>query len=232
MDQESKTSLVHVRGRNGEAFHVRLHCPWCETISEGNTQLYFHAKNRRLMFVLAQCRALTCGRGSLVIADERVAQTGMEHSAEEVHPTAVVKYAPEGVPDELAKDFEEALGCAEHGHYLGAALVARRVLQGAAREVIGKSGANLAAEIEAVSDERLNRQLKQQAHEVRLIGNDAAHNDKIDPADVEELLDFCGQVLEALYVSPLRIKKLQEGREARRKKGNEPEKKPSKKKDT
>ncbi len=112
---------------------------------------------------------------------------------------------PVGVPSEMARDFQEALACHAAGHHYAAALVARRVLQAAARDVIGRPGANLASEINAIPLTRLSQVLKDAAHEVRYIGNDAAHANTIDPDDVGHLVVFTEQLLDALYVMPAKV---------------------------
>lgn len=57
---------------------------------------------------------------------------------------------------------------------------------------------------------------KEQAHEVRWVGNDAAHTDEVTFDEVEDLLHFTGQVLKQLYVLPEQLRKSKERREAKK----------------
>jgi hypothetical protein len=131
-----------------------------------------------------------------------------------VYPATEAQYGPDGVPALIAAEFCEALECHWNGHNLGAALVGRRVLQAAARDILGGKRKDLQTEINDIPDDRLNKALKDQAHHVRLIGNDAAHVDPVEPDDVRDLLDFVEEVLDVLYVRPKRVAELQAKRDA------------------
>jgi len=179
---------------------VALVCPWCGVAS--HTTATRIASADRLVYLGADCRSAECGRGSMLVVP--AISVGMTVMAD-VFPSAQRPYKEPGVPPDIAKDFEEALGCQASGYNFAAALVARRVLQAMARDVIGTTGANLAAEINAIPGDKLSKVLKDAAHQVRLIGNDAAHANTIDRADVEELMVFTEQLLETLYVIPARV---------------------------
>jgi hypothetical protein len=117
------------------------------------------------------------------------------------------------VPAPIARDFEEAIQSEAAGFMYGAALVGRRSLQAAAREVIGGKKGDLKTEIDQIPDDRLNKAMKEMAHEVRLIGNDAAHVDEITPDEVKELLGFTRLVLDSLYIQPARLAALRKVRQ-------------------
>lgn len=109
----------------------------------------------------------------------------------------------------MAKEFREALGCQLAGFHLGAAVVGRRVLQKAVRATVGKMK-NLKTEIEAMPPDLFPKAIREAAQHVRLVGNDAAHEDPADPAEVtaedaDELLRFTSQVLQILYVTPAEV---------------------------
>ncbi len=138
------------------------------------------------------------------------AQYGTGEVGAEVIPSPRVDYRPEGVPKELARDFQEALQCAADGLGYGAALVGRRVLQAAVRAKGGK-GRNLEDEIDSIGDE-LGKSAAAAAHQVRFIGNDAAHADEVTVDDVDALLNFTQMVLQRLFIDPAAIAVAQEKR--------------------
>lgn len=198
---------------------VELDCPWCG-IRSSVESVVFHYSSRdgggRYLYTVAVCPARDCDRASFLIITDPYKRffDYVEIYAAKVFPNAHADYAPEGVPEQIAMEFCEALECGWAGHDIAAALVGRRVLQAAARDVIGTKLKNLQEEIEAIPDDRLNKALKEQAHHVRLIGNDAAHVDPVAKEDVEDLLAFVEQVLDALYVGPTKVAKLQAKRDA------------------
>lgn len=157
----------------------------------------------------ALCRAAECSRAVLLVlpgTTQLSAQPPRNVAFPAVvYPERQSSYAPQGVPPAIARDFQEALACAAAGHLFAAALVARRVLQATARDAIGRDGNNLAAEINAIPSARISEVLRDAAHEVRYIGNDAAHADAIDAADVDHLMVFTEQLLDALYVMPAKV---------------------------
>jgi hypothetical protein len=109
------------------------------------------------------------------------------------------------VPPEIRRDFEEALQCEAAEFKYGAALVVgRRVLQAAVRDK-GGNGRDLKAEIDSLPTDTLNAPLKESAHEIRFVGNDAAHADEVTDGDVTDLLGFTRDVLHSLYVVPHRV---------------------------
>lgn len=78
------------------------------------------------------------------------------------------------------------------------------MLQAAVRSR-GGTGKDLKAEINSLSTDVLNAPLKESAHEVRGVGNEAAHAGDLKAEDVADLLAFTGDVLHSLYVVPFRV---------------------------
>ena len=128
------------------------------------------------------------------------------------HPAQRLSYQPDGVPTDLAMEFQEALTCFGHKLFLGAALTGRRVLEQAVKNR-GGTGGSLKARIDSLPTTVLADQLKAHAHEVRLIGNIAAHDgDRMEPDEVEDLLTFAQEVLHHLYVMPAKLAASQQRR--------------------
>ncbi len=145
------------------------------------------------------CQNLTgCGKGALV----RFGAGSYETNT--VYPAEQVRYQRKGVPDLIARDFEEALGCATHGFRFAAAVVARRVVQATVIHVGGK-GDDLYKQIDSLPAETLAPTLRDAAHQVRLIGNDAAHAGQVSEEDIDQLLAFTHQLLNFLFVLPAEL---------------------------
>ncbi|MBL3677667.1 MAG: DUF4145 domain-containing protein [Alphaproteobacteria bacterium] len=64
----------------------------------------------------------------------------------------------------------------------------------------------------------IDRRLEATAHNIRLDGNDGAHDGTLSTEDAEDLCDFTYQVLETVYTHPCRIEEMEKRREARRNK--------------
>jgi hypothetical protein len=204
------------RGVDSDTIDVSLHCPWCGIVSRiaskflHKTKIQSRQPGALQRYCVVVCQVRECNRAVFVVVDDPYASFFEipEPYPGTVYPANEAQYAPDGVPAQIAEEFCEALECAWSGHYLGAALVGRRVLQAAARDILGGKRKDLQTEIADIPDERLNKALKDQARHVRQIGNDAAHVDPVDAEDVEHLLDFIEQVLDALYVGPAKVAKL------------------------
>jgi len=112
------------------------------------------------------------------------------------------------VPAEIAAAASEAHVCMAVEAYRGAVILARSVIEATAKDK-GKTTGNLMAKIDAMYEARLIREdIKDGAHEVRLLANDAAHGDFAEPvpqADAELILTLMDEVLEEVYQSPARV---------------------------
>jgi len=123
----------------------------------------------------------------------------------ELFPKQMRGYAPEPkgcIPEEVQKDFEEALQCFDAGFIKGAACVGRRALQAAVREQGAKPG-QLRDEIDSL--DKLTANKKAEAHVVRLTGNEGAHPEPITKTDCLDLLELTEGILEDLYVTPAKL---------------------------
>jgi hypothetical protein len=97
-------------------------------------------------------------------------------------------------------------------------LLARSVIEATAKDK-GMATGSLMAKIDAMYEARLIREdIRDGAHEVRYLANDAAHGDFADPvpqADAELILTLMDEVLEEVYQSPARVARRREARLAR-----------------
>ena len=120
------------------------------------------------------------------------------------------------LPDEpLGREFEEV---PEH---IAAILMARSVLEATAKDK-GVEKGNLASKIDALADKGvISPQIKDEAHEIRYLGNDMAHGDFVEPVteeDADDMLGFLATFLNYVYQMPAAIRKRQDAR--RKRKGN------------
>jgi len=122
------------------------------------------------------------------------------------------------VPAHIAGAASEAWLCYTSGATRGACALARAVVEATAKNKGFTKGA-LIAKIEALADAGLIRSaVREQAHEIRHIGNDVAHGDLDDGVTVEdaaEVLELMGEVLSEVFQAPARKDRLKAAREAR-----------------
>jgi hypothetical protein len=112
------------------------------------------------------------------------------------------------VPAGIAAAASEAHSCLAVEAYRGAVLLARSVIEATAKDK-GITTGRLVAKIDKMYEQRLIREdIRDGAHEVRYLANDAAHGDFAEPVpqtDAELILTLMDEVLEEVYQSPARV---------------------------
>lgn len=123
------------------------------------------------------------------------------------------------VPDQIAQAAQEAWLCHVAGAHRGAVAVARAVVEATAKAK-GHVKGQVVDKIEALANAgEIRPAVKDQAHEIRHLGNSVAHGDLGDPVtaeDAAEILELMGEVLNEVFQSPARGARLKAAREARR----------------
>lgn len=123
------------------------------------------------------------------------------------------------VPDVIADAATEAWTCHVAGAYRGATMLARAVVESAAK-ANGIERGTLQAKINTMAEKGLIRAaVAEQAHEIRHLGNSSAHGDLDDEVTVEdsdEVLYFMEQVLNEVFQAPARTRRFADRRRARR----------------
>ena len=110
------------------------------------------------------------------------------------------------VPEQVADDYEEAVGCLISGHYKAAAAMARRAVQGTCIDLGAKPGATLYGQIDDLQAQgHITKRLAELAHKIRVLGNDAAHpgKDGLDIVTAEEAkqtVDFLEHMLQHVFI--------------------------------
>jgi len=145
----------------------------------------------------------------------------VDHYRVTVQPPALPKYVRDGVPYQLGEELTEALRCYESQFYIAAALVGRRVLQGAVRSQLSTNSVKaptdrLGDEIKALPDRVLSPQWKEAADHVRYIGNDAAHAEPITKEEASSLIEFTTGVFTQMFELPHRLSKATAARQQKK----------------
>jgi hypothetical protein len=123
------------------------------------------------------------------------------------------------VPEHIAPAASEAHACQSIGAHRAAVMVARAVIEATAKNK-GVINGMLFNKIEKMHELGLISELvRDQAHEVRYLGNDMAHGDFVDPVSAEEadeVLELMAEVLHAVFVVPAQLKRRKEARLAKK----------------
>lgn len=115
--------------------------------------------------------------------------------------------APENIPAGVEKAFKQAAGSRRAGHYDAAAAMYRKAMELALK--------GLSPEIEAWKIEKridkmaaeglITNDLKDWAHELRLDGNDAVHEDEMTREVIDQMHSLCTFLLTYLFTLPEQV---------------------------
>ena len=135
-----------------------------------------------------------------------------------ISPNPLPKSVDQRIPEDIADDFREALLCLSVGANRGASVLARRAVQSICKNK-GATKRDLKDQVDELFTKNIiTEDLKNWAHEVRYVGNDAAHpNDTaVSKEDAEEILDLLDSLCEVLYIAPAKAANRKAIREARK----------------
>ncbi|MCF8032869.1 MAG: DUF4145 domain-containing protein [Desulfarculaceae bacterium] len=136
-------------------------------------------------------------------------------------PAERLDFDPNGVPDTVVDTFEEALTCYAEGCFRTAAMAVRLTLETICDEQ-GAEGEKLFQRIDALVEKVvLPKQLLEVMHDIRWLGNDAAHIELkkfkgVGPEEVGAAIELTKEIMKGLYqldslVQRLRALKKTEG---------------------
>ena len=130
------------------------------------------------------------------------------------------------IPDAIREDYAEARRCGYVSAFKGAVALYRRVVEATACHHLGTAARDtkgrtklLSDLIDALhSDGLITKDLKESAHEVRLLGNYGAHVqddglDRVTSEEVESVREIAWQLLHTLFVAPAKTAQLREKRQ-------------------
>lgn len=187
--------------------------------------------------IVAFCRCDSCGYPNVVIARRNNANpptsaeydfTNNEDSVSEMDwlPEKSKWKEYEDVPTDIASAASEAYACFSINANRAAVLLARTTVEAIAKDK-GVSSGNLKAKIDTMAEQNIiTDQLKDEAHEIRFLGNDMAHGDlgtPVDENDASDILGFLDTLLDYVYQQPIAIQKRRELREKRKRSASQPD---------
>lgn len=185
-------------------------CPNCNA----HSNLTERAKHRRdyhgltVDYTIEECN--NCEQHFLVIVN---ADTGKRLN---IFPKTLPRTVDKLIPSPIKEDFEEALLCYSVSAYRGAATIARRAVQ----MICLNKGASKSKKLNEQIDELLvsgvvTKDIQEWAHEVRFLGNDAAHPTKneVSEEDARDILELLESLCEVLYVTPAKAAERKKKRE-------------------
>lgn len=223
--------MAELLGKSDKSGEVgQFTCPWCERASTAGIVTYHEVLSMPsnespgsfVLSIVGKCRHADCGRPIIFVGEGRVPWVSMFAKGPQVHennrpptlqtyPAALPKYDEPDVPDFVRDNYEEALACEASGFLNAAAVTGRRALQLAVRDKLDREERTLEMEIDALPDAVLSPKLKAVAHQVRLIGNDGAHDKEGATAeDVDQLFRFNELIFRELYITPAQLADAQE----------------------
>jgi hypothetical protein len=139
---------------------------------------------------------------------------------------AAGRQAPEYLPEDLKRAFDEGATCAAVGCYNAAASMFRLCIDLATKALLSEGEAegltwkvrrDLGLRLPWLFENKLLPEaLRDLSTCIREDGNDGAHAGTIDKGGAEDLVDFTVMLLERLYTEPVRLRLAKERRDARR----------------
>ncbi len=120
-----------------------------------------------------------------------------------VFPVVSSVDTPEHVPLELHRFYEQAFDSLQRGNWDAAGMMFRRTLEAAVKELHPDGKGNLYTRIENLPDEiGVTNAMKEWAHQVRDIGNEAAHEEPETEADAKVIYNFTNMFLRYAFTMP------------------------------
>lgn len=129
-------------------------------------------------------------------------------------PEAPSGLAPNDTPENTARFFEQGTSSLESGNFDAAGVMFRKTLESATKILdVRLSSQALVKRIDSLAtDGRITSDLAQWAHEVRLGGNEAAHDDELfSESDAQDLRNFVENFLRYAFTLPSAVRR-REGR--------------------
>jgi hypothetical protein len=126
----------------------------------------------------------------------------------EVYPQPEKTDVPDHLPDGAANAFKQAVEGRKGGLYDAAGAMYRKALDVGLKTIDPQAMGTLQARIDKLAaEQKLTPSIKDWAHEIRLDGNEAAHEESpFTKDDAEQMHSFAQLVLTYLFTLPERVK--------------------------
>lgn len=206
-------------GHRGNELELRrITCPFCH--ESGNFSVEHHAEKvkansqKKLNFDTLRCD--NCRGYVMCLWSASEFQWGGLYEYKVLPwPLRFERY-PDEWPEAVGRYWVQAKRCISDENWDAAAVMARSALQLAARDR-GATGTSLRAEIDSLADQgALPPLMKDWAHELRELGNEAAHprptSAGTQATDAKDIVTFLDYFLEYVYSLPARIEKYRQRR--------------------
>jgi hypothetical protein len=140
-----------------------------------------------------------------------------------VYPAPQTTKIPSHASDQLKRYYEQASNALKRKDWDASGAMSRKVVDVSTQQLLGeesKKYGTIKQRIDALADKSaITPDLKSWAHEIRLGGNDAAHDeDPYTETEAVELLDFADLYLTYVYSMPGRLKERKAAAELEKKK--------------
>jgi hypothetical protein len=214
---------------------IMLDCPHCTTASVGFSLVYESVIPNRT----ATCYLTLgiCGRCSSGAVIEYIAVTGKNAPAKntplqcpadpedfnwvklQMYPALIETKIPLHISEQLKRYYEQAANALKRKDWDASGAMSRKVVDVSTQQLLAsesKKYGTIKQRIDALADNNaITPDLKGWAHEIRLGGNDAAHDeDPYTEPEAIELLDFADLYLTYVYSMPGRLKERKAASEA------------------
>jgi hypothetical protein len=195
-----------------------IFCPYCHEYTSLTIQALYtvRIKGVLLQYQIGECNG--CGKCVLLLRPTNSSSVASSERIMIVYPNPLPNEVSNIIPEVIKNDISEARLCLSVSAFRGAATLARRALQVICLEK-GSKKDRLADQIDELFDKNIiTDDIKKWAHEIRYIGNDAAHpNDApVLKEDAEEILELLDSMCEVLYIAPAKAEKRREARELKK----------------
>ena len=154
-------------------------------------------------WICSNCKKGVCGESRSGLPQQGAFNYGHFTA---IYPAPSPNIAPEFTPEQVAADFIEAVSSLKNGNYKAASIMARTSLETAVN-LFSAQGANLKQKIDNLAKRNvITTALAEWAHEIRDIGNEAAHDaGPINEKDASAAVDFAEMLYIYLFTFPRRI---------------------------
>ncbi len=177
-------------------------CPYCKGLS--NFDLGECIKGGKLVGYASFDRCQNCGTPMYFV----VSNPNNRGEVLDCYPKLEVD-PDEELPEEVKVAFREAMKSLNEEIWNGCVIMCRRALEEAMKN-LGAEGRDLFTQIDDLESKRkITPELKEWAHEARLVGKLGAHGTQqkkwAEQDDAEEVLEFCRWFFRYVYVLPQQL---------------------------
>lgn len=176
-----------------------MRCPLCRheaTLDPLHNDFAVPRNNgARIVWGARRCPKEDCGALIQVVIDGDIVYS---------HPPETIDFDATDLPEKVLAAFEEAVKCHSQGCYVASAIMVRKTLEEVCADR-GALGNNLKARLDDLQGKLLlPKEMFDALHDLRLLGNDAAHVElsdfeAIDAPKIEAALDIGKEILKAAY---------------------------------